>query len=159
MEYLCPFCNPCDSFKTVSIYSDNVPTSLNYIQELFKGNVHLNTNPSSVHVFLIGAFNPHSDLKTERRRNRKAVLRDIHMYSPQDKLDDIYNLADIHITSMLLPKSTNITFSNDFDKLYGKWENVRVHACSSEKGINSFPYFRSVIKRKSFKFRNIKRAD
>ncbi len=66
-------------------------------------------------------------------------------------MSDPYNLyvaADQHLTSMLLPKSTNITFSFNFWKQW-KWKNVIVDACSPTKPIDSQPVFRPMISRTS----------
>ncbi len=97
----------------------------------------------------ITRFNQKDDL-----RNRKAVLRYIKINSVELNMNLLHHSADMHLTSMLVPNSANITFSHDYGKYFGKSTNVIVPSCSPTKAINSNPVFRPMIMRHSSKFRN-----
>ncbi len=142
LKTLCPYCDPCDSFKTIPLHTKIIPTSRNELESIQQVSKHLNRDPYSTRVVLFGRGDQYEDL-----RNQQALLKYIQLYPIYLTRLYLYASAGQHLTSLLLPKSANITFSAHFGKYYAEWENVIVDTCSPSNATNSHPIFRPMIKR------------
>ncbi len=140
LKTLCPYCDPCDSFKTISLHTKIIPTSRHALEIILQESQQLNPDPHSFHVVLIND-------RYGNLLNQRDVLKHIQTYPINSTPARIYLSADQHLTSLLLPKSANTTFSGRFGKYFAKWKNIIVDACSPTEAINSHPVFRPLIMR------------
>ncbi len=154
LKHLCPFCDPCDSLKTINIRAELSPSFGTELQRSLQEN-HFKFSPSSVRVVLINNLRAYKDLEKKNRRHKQAVLEQIQKFPVNDNVELLYFMADIHLTSLLLPKSINVTFSIDEEKYHGSWYRTIVDSCSLTKPINSHPELRPIIKRMGFRFRSL----
>ncbi len=141
LKSLCPYCDPCDSFKTIPLNANIIPTSRNELETILQANQQINPNPHSVEVVLI-------NYNVKDLRNYQIALKYIQKLQIDLVPWYIYVAADQHLTSLLLPKSANVTFSEN-QLNYAEWKNLVVDACSTTKPINSHPVFRPTISRTS----------
>ncbi len=157
----CPYCDPCDSFKTIPLPTNILPTSRNELENIVQLNEQLNPYPHTVRIVLIyNLADPKYLRKVSREwydnlRTKPAVLKYIRDYSVESDMMLLYTSADKHLTSLLFPDSSNATFSFFYDKFRYRWKNVIVGACSHKRAINSHPEFRPVIMRYHSKSRNL----
>ncbi len=91
----------------------------------------------------------------------KAVLERVKMFAYDNKIQCLKFVANLHIMSLLLPRTINVTFSDNEGKYFMKWENVIVDSCSSikpmlrlhtSKSRNMFQESRLVVNSKQLRF-------
>lgn len=148
----CPYCDPCDSFKTFITHTAIIPNSKIQLYNILKENGHRNVGPHSFRVQLIRNLRGNG---AAYLKNRQSVLKTIQMISVDMNLGSLYFIADIHFMSLLLPTLNNVTFSENFDPYYGKWKNVIVDTCNPKRAINSHSKFRPIILNRYFRYRNL----
>ncbi len=142
LKTLCPYCDPCDSLKTIHLHTKLIPTSRKELHIILKESQELNPDPFSFRVVLIDNDYQFVDIQTQQ-----DVLNYLQKYQISSTPRYMHFAADQHLTSLLLPKSANITFSVDHGKYYKKWKDIMVDACSPTKDVNSHPVFRPMISR------------
>ncbi len=148
LKTLCPYCDPCDSLKIIPLSTKIISTSKIDHKLISQEIQQINSDPHSVRVVLI-----RSRFQYEYLQNQQAVLKYIPRYPIDSNPINIYLAADQHLTSLLLPKSANVTLSGNLGEYDGKWKNIIVDACSPENAINSHPAFRPMIVRDDFRSR------
>ncbi len=138
LKTLCPYCDPCDSFKVIPFQTNIIPNSRVELEKLVQESKQLNPDPHSVEVLLrYGTSN--FDV---RLRSKQVIMKDILRHP----IESGFNLfADIHLTSLIFNKLTNITFLGAVGKYIYKWEHVTVNACSMTKTVKPHPVFRPMI--------------
>ncbi len=155
LKTLCPYCDPCDSFTTITIGLNIIPTSRNELQSILQESQQINPDPHSVRLVLQEPLINYGSLTESENRNQKGVLEHIQKFSIEKSSVSLYIFAEIHLISLLLPKLANVTFAEDHGETFFAWENVIVDACSPTKLISSHSVFRPMIYYKGSWSRNL----
>ncbi len=119
----CPYCNPCDPFQLIPIYTNSYNLLPNLLQ-----NAHViqTTFPSSIDIVLYNYPNNYGIIK--HRSTKKALLEFLHGID-KNRLDFLPFSIDIHAITQILPENTTLNFYNNHDPLWLKWKIIKVPYC------------------------------
>ncbi len=141
LQILCPFCDPCDGFKTVQF---NLKSILK-IKSFFKITQDVVSDmpaPYAVSLFAPGytsqAFRP----------SFQILMKVFRLIDLRNLVSNEESVANFYITSQIFDTSTNITIM-DADKNSYEWNDVIIKACSSTRTISSHPKLRPAIYKSS----------
>lgn len=148
LQLLCPFCNPCNSFATISLSPQNInPFTKTFRTIIDKANKLL-PSPHSVLIVPQGDASGYRNPNWHKETAQKSVLEHISTFRLNEDEDNaLLFIADIHLISLQFPKTTNATYSFSYGPYYNQWKNIIDEACSSTKRINSHPKFRPMVTR------------
>ncbi len=126
LQMLCPFCNPCDSFKFLPINLDLSSISLTIISK------HVDAMPGLYNVYVLLAVDLFRyNLKTVGRIDLLKVVGKMRI---NQYIGFARYFADMHILAMIFDKSTNTTFSYEFPPFHEESENeLRFVSCHKEQ--------------------------
>lgn len=109
LETLCVYCDSCDSFKTISLQTKLIPTSGNELERVLKEIEEKSREPHSIRVVLQVYVLKYVGLKKQQRANRHLILKQSQKFPIDKPLMALTLLADVHLTSLLMPNLANAT--------------------------------------------------